>query len=375
MINISHKICIGWHTLQPITTTLVPDAVILPVGNEKNEKTKLDRLNHSYRNIKEYNNIPLPGFTIVSVQTRSADIVWVVIDPRGFRTTISSINLNNIIKVSGVTEGLIQERCVWSRNDNDTSLSLTPVTSLQYNEAMANTVILDNRINIDDVNIGDTVILQNGLVGKYLGVMTLYTSIETGELKSSFKVSSKARRQVIEVAPGKFHYHADIKVLSVRKECPIPMTAAQGVEYVNNSLNTISTFFSSSKYVMGGYYGGYDIVRFASLHTVPKPKITLVEINLHQATVLVDQAISTSDSGVIVLEDESGDQFLLARPWNIRKMHVDVNPWLYVDKLSKVSSDCIEIERQHSDDADAVTLDNFVKFYKIVKSVKNDIYI
>lgn len=377
MINISHKICVGWHTLQLGTGTVVPEAAIIPVGNEKNEQTKLEKLNQTYKNVKEFDNIPLPGFTIASVQVRSTDMAWVVIDPRGFRTTISSINLNNILKVSGITEGLIQERCVWSRNDNDTSLSLTPVTSLQYNEAIENTVILDNRINIADVNIGDTVLLQNGLVGKYLGVMTLYTSIETATVKPSFKVSSKSRRQVIEVTTGKFHYHADIRILAVMQQCPTPMTAAQGVDYVNNSLKTISTFFSSTKYVTSGYYGGYDIVRFASLHTVLKPKITLVEVNLHQASMLVGQAIATSDSGVIVLEDSHGNRFLLSRPWTVRGVHINANPWLYVDRLTKISSDCVELEPRWQDtkDADAVTLDNFEKFYKIVKSVKNDTYI
>ena len=85
----------------------------------------------------------MPGFTLYKTGRKnwgSADQTWLVIDPRGFLVRITNVNLEEILHVTGITEGLIQEKCVWARENSQTKMTLVPVTSPDYIEATKNTI-------------------------------------------------------------------------------------------------------------------------------------------------------------------------------------------------------------------------------------------
>lgn len=80
---------------------------------------------------EEIDNIPLTGFKIVDVVSRySTSNKWYrILDPRGFELEISADNLLNICINSKVNNGLIEDECVWGKN-NSAELILT--SSEQY---------------------------------------------------------------------------------------------------------------------------------------------------------------------------------------------------------------------------------------------------
>lgn len=80
---------------------------------------------------EEIDNIPLTGFKIVDVVSRySTSNKWYrILDPRGFELEISADNLLNICINSKINNGLIEDECVWGKN-NSAELILT--SSEQY---------------------------------------------------------------------------------------------------------------------------------------------------------------------------------------------------------------------------------------------------
>ena len=215
MLNISKQIYAGWPTYG---TVLLPEAEVTPIGDSPQEKKKLEKFVARNPNIKEYDNIPLPGFTLFDVSKKTwtaADSTWQVIDPRGFTTRISQKNMSNILTVTGITEGLIQQKCVWAREDSQSVMELIPVSSSDYIEAVENTELIESKVDLANVEIGDTVLLQNKLRGTYLGVHSLYAAMDKTSMKSDFKVQVGLRKQVIEVSKGQFHYQTDAKILKI----------------------------------------------------------------------------------------------------------------------------------------------------------------
>src|ERR1035437_1127776 len=175
MLNIAKTLYAGWDP-SSATKYELPEAEIIPLGESKNEMKKLDTITKRYPTLYEHDNIPLPGFTLYKSDRKnwgSIDQTWLVIDPRGFLVRISSKNLDNILHVTGITEGLIQQKCVWARENTETKMALVPVTSGAYYDAALNTKLIEDKVDMKDVQIGDTVLLQNKLTGIYRGVASL----------------------------------------------------------------------------------------------------------------------------------------------------------------------------------------------------------
>jgi hypothetical protein len=117
-------------------------------------------------------NIPMLGFKMTSDIRRGqqgAQDKWRIEDPRGFELEITSTNLAMILADSTIEKGEILDQCVWAR-DGGQNLLLT-VVSEEYIEAVRMTQIASSSASWKDVKIGNTVVLQNGLEGQYLGKM------------------------------------------------------------------------------------------------------------------------------------------------------------------------------------------------------------
>lgn len=381
MLNISKQIYVGLDTQ---ITEHLHEASIMPLGDSLTEKKKLERFVTKYIDPTEYSNIPLPGFTLYDVNKRnysSSDSTWLVIDPRGFMVRISQGNMANILRVSGITEGLIQQRCVWAREDSSTELSLVPVSSILYNEAVNNTELIESRVNISDVQIGDTVLLQNKMTGTYLGVMSLYCSLVGMNKDTGMKAQGMLRQQVIEVSAGHFFYKPDAKILKVLTKTSLPMSREDAVSYTNNIIATNpAAHFSCWEVFNTKYYGSRGRVKMVSLHAAPKIKLSIQEITKDEAVDLLSECRPYTDMGCVVLENSRQNKFLVDFPWWGASINTPGITNFYTTPIAEPEEDRVTFaenirSNRTSPGRSTFSLDNFVKFYKIVKSVKNDTYV
>lgn len=117
-------------------------------------------------------NHPMVGFKLTSSIRRGdygAADKWRIIDPRGFELEISSSNLAMLLTDTTITNGEILDQCIWARDGgNNVLLSLG---SNEYEQAMLSTSIASTSTSWSNVQIGNEIILQNGLRGRYLGSM------------------------------------------------------------------------------------------------------------------------------------------------------------------------------------------------------------
>ena len=373
MLNISKQICAGWDNT--VVFAELPEVEIIPLGNSAQEKKKLEKFTEKHAWTQDYDNVPLPGFTLHDTNKKyySAESHWLVIDPRGFLVKISQSNMVDILKITGITEGLIQERCVWARENSSTAMILVPVSSATYTDAVGNTELIETKVDIKDVNIGDTVLLQNKLTGTYLGVMSLYCSMQNS-YSTHFKVQSMLRRQVIEITPGKFHYQTDAKILKVLTPATKILTKEEAVSHVNNTIRVNSnTYFTPTNRMSSNYYGSSGTVKLASLHAAPKVSINMIEIDYATATTMLNTARFTTDPGCIVVESVPGKKFIIDFPWITVTSKANE---FRVQEITSVNADnFVLVDVPVYNRNTLFTLDNFTKYYKIVKSVKADTYI
>ena len=383
MLNISKQIYTGWdHT--KVSKYPLPEAEIIPLGESLNEKKKLESLVKKYNILKEHDNIPLPGFTLYKTDKKnfgSIENTWLVIDPRGFLVRITSENLEKILIVTGITEGLIQEKCIWAREDSQTKMTLVPVNSDEYLNAVKNTEIIESKVDIKDVNIGDTVIMQNGLQGIYRGTLSLYGPIVERYNDLIAKPQVFLRRQIVEIDPMKFYFQTDVKILKVIKETEQQITREESAKYLNNQIQAGAIFTVSPRHSTR-YYSTIGMIRHVSVHAVQKPKISLVEIDKIEAENIFKSALVDGDNFRLILESDNP------------KKHDIVNfpfPYSSISGCSVNSFNVLKVSSLFNNEniqlLEKVTyqfgrtapgnhsLDNFTKFYKIVKFVKNETYV
>ena len=374
MINLSKKIYVGWNT----STSELPEANIIPLGESPQEKKRLDKFVLNNLVLAEHDNVPLPGFTLYNVSKKhygSSDSSWLVIDPRGFLCRITQQNLAAILYVTGITEGLIQQQCVWVRDNDCATMSLIPVSAPEYIEAVQNTKLLEGKVDIADVAIGDTVLLRNKLQGTYLGVHSLYCSMYKGTSTGKFKAQSMLRRQVIEISPGRFHYQADAKILKVIAKSNVVITRDAAAAHINQSIkDNLSTYFTSYSRMTGYYYGSTGKVKFVSVHAVAEVQINLVEIDALSATALYYECVNNTDLGSLIVENAAGDQFTIDFPWWGGAASIPKNEF-YINKITEIGASYITRDLSKGQYYAYRDTPNFVKYYKIVKCVKNDTYI
>lgn len=374
MLNISRQIQTGWNTQQKHP---LPEAEIIPIGESINEKKKLERISSRFATLIEHENIPLPGFTLFESNRKnwgSLDTTWLVIDPRGFLVRISNDNLENILHVTGITEGLIQERCVWARNDTQTKMTLVPVSSPIYIEAVKNTQLIEEKVNMKDVQIGDKVILQNEIEGTYMGVLSIYGPLSNYTIGHIYQPQTFLRRQIVEFEPGKYYYQTDLKILKVLWKTENPMTREDSAKLINFSLGN-SGYFTNTPHQKFAAYTVRGSAAYVSTDSIKDVPLTYEEININEAEHLFMSAQQTCDIGQLMLESV-GSFYLIDFPF-LPSMGTPQTSF-HISEIKFHLNNKIELEqsRRYARAGDKTfTLDKFTKFYKIVKNVKTATYI
>lgn len=370
MLNISTQIYAG--RIKPALQDDIPYATIIPWNNTTVEKKRLEKLTSHCITVTEYDNIPLPGFTLCT-DNRGGLRDWRIIDPRGFIVVIDYENLKNILRVSGISEGLVQERCVWARDNNQLRMELIPISDTRYITAVVNTKLLKSKIKISDVGIGDTVLLQNGLTGVYKGVMSLYGDVEALGRKGEISVVPRMRRQVVEIEDGKYHCQIDTKILSVIKKAATSISREDSIKSVSDNINAGNAYFTSGTNFKYTQWGTYRNIRLAQAIAVDKILLRLEEITLAEATLLYNTSNTFRDSSLIILESVPGCKFLVERPYGVVLARKQFN----VIEILEINDTKIIVDTKFNGFVvkPVFSLDNFSKFYKIVKCVRDEEYV
>ncbi len=385
MLNIAKTIYAGWNTGNKKYE--LSEAEIIPLGDSQNEKKKLDALAKKYPTVCEHENIPLPGFTLYKSDKKSwgsTETSWLVIDPRGFLVRISSQNLENILHVTGITEGLIQEKCVWARENSETAMCLIPVSSANFTEVIENTELIESKVDINDVQIGDTVFLQNKMTGKYMGVASLYGITTNHPSELDYKSRLHLRKQIIETEPGIYYFQTDLKILKILNKTTSVITREESVATMNKWIENSTSHFSNNPFMPPS--AAYDVkIRLASVHAVSKINITFEEITKAEAEHIFVSSSQRDDSGMLMLEDAKKDKFIIDLPYRFNGfIPATRDKFKTVQILEPDTAKChkfVLTEKRKSiwnnkpGVSSTASLDNFTKFYKIVKHVKGATYI
>lgn len=128
---------------------------------------------------KVLDNIPATGFAIGDDIQRSGgwfsnkNVVWRVLDPRGFQLEISSANLSRLLGYATLVNGVIQEKCVWAREGS--ANVLIPEGSDLYEELVESTnkKKFAKKLSLKDIDIGDivTLLTDSDVEYRYLGLL------------------------------------------------------------------------------------------------------------------------------------------------------------------------------------------------------------
>lgn len=396
MINIADKILIGLHanTFKTVAGSGVtlPSATICPIGKTSGEKKKMSTIADRADSTIEYDNAPLPGFTLTTCGRRSwgsSQTIWKIIDPRGFTVEITSSNLENILHCTGITEGLIQEKCVWVREDNQVTMILMPVSSEDYLLAKQNTQELANKVSLRDVGLGDIVKLQNGLTGVYMGIANIYarTYVNTAQILPEVFM----KRQIIQVTPTSYYHQSDIKVLSIIDRANPILTKQHVQSHMNISIlagHLFTTYDSAALNPPPTITNSYSSIKFISHNNTTARAVThtLEEISKEESELMFKKGFDEGDCSVLLLESVTGQQSIIYHETSYRHKHFtrDSFPVIRVKtdtNVVTVHDNELELNRytqtktlkQNSNKR--YSLDDFVKFYKIHKNLQTDSFI
>ena len=381
MLNISKTIYAGYDVVSQKYE--LPEAEIIPIGTSSNEQKKIANIKKRYSSLAEYDNIPLPGFTLYKTNRKnygSTDQTWLIIDPRGFLTRITSDNLEKILNITGITEGLIQQKCVWARENTETKLTLVPINSNNYKEATVNTEMLETKVSMKSVQIGDTVLLQNKLIGKYLGVVTLYGPVSDYSSSKHYSPNVMPRRQIIEVTPGRYHHNTNLKILKILSKATTstPTSKDDAIKYINSSISTGVSFFTNYTNLNGVNYGSQGRVKLALAGNPADVELSTEEITKDEAILLFNTALLTADIGELLIEDAAKKQFIIEFPYYSAASQFGIHNFSVLPALVTDKKIIVEGRRHliHTDLSLFVnSIDNYKKYYKILKTVKNHTYI
>jgi hypothetical protein len=138
----------------------------------------INRAQPSYHKLGVHviDNSPQLGYKLLGVlssYTSGGSDRWQVQDPRGFCCDISSQTLADLISSCNIEQGEILNPCVWGRMGSANMLINCETEA--YQAAVKNTQVSETSASWRDVALGNTIILQNGIEGTYLGKVGVIT--------------------------------------------------------------------------------------------------------------------------------------------------------------------------------------------------------
>ncbi|WYV99770.1 hypothetical protein Roomu2_00090 [Pseudomonas phage vB_PpuM-Roomu-2] len=123
-----------------------------------------------------HDNVPMKGFIVAGEAGRwTTEATYIeIIDPRGFKVQVPVGNLTTLMRSCDIIKGVIQEECVWGREDQHI---LLPVHSKEYKDAVGQIERVEEALKLKDLVPGDWVKLhqygEEGLEKQFLGMVKL----------------------------------------------------------------------------------------------------------------------------------------------------------------------------------------------------------
>lgn len=401
MINIPNQICVLFQTNNSYinkanNTRYIENSFIMAYGKSKKEIKAKEKKLTQYDELVIVENTIMPGFVIKKSTKNSYSgyfsANWVVCDPRGFETYISTENLEYILRNATISNGLINEVCVWTRSDNDMKLFLTPLSDEHiFQELLTNTELMNEKVDPKSIEIGDKIMLQSGLVGTYMGKFNLYgkyTKYFNKEDKYTYIIPQVYRnKQVLQVDNSKFYFATDLDPLKIIDKCKTTTSVKQTLLDMNKKLQEDHSKFLFydgpifNSQLPKNYLFCRDI-SFITKCTTAKVKMHLEEITNAEAEEISEKIKDNSTLTLLVLEDSGGQRFIIheqlrrinytlfnmPKKPNFRKSSVIINSQVFYN---------IPVKNPHvPDDMPSENfLSDFVKYYKVVKTVPNQSFI
>lgn len=104
-----------------------------------------------------HDNIPTTGFKIGESVTRwsTSNKLFRVEDPRGFVVEVPTSSISNLIGYTTITQGVVQEPCVWARDGSNHIL--LPEGSEPYEQGVSNMSMIDDMVSMTTLDKYDLV--------------------------------------------------------------------------------------------------------------------------------------------------------------------------------------------------------------------------
>lgn len=120
-----------------------------------------------------FDNVLLSGYKIAKHIHRDhywggGNVVWRIVDPRGFEFEIESSNMSKILQCTDILSGEIQGKCILGRSNKGINV-LLPENSEPYVNAIKSTTVFNTSTKTSDLVPGSIVVLKNNTKIVYLG--------------------------------------------------------------------------------------------------------------------------------------------------------------------------------------------------------------
>lgn len=215
-------------------------------------------------------NILREGFYIPEEVRRcgswnGGNVVWRIVDPRGFELEISSNNLARIMNHTNINKGgIIEGKCIWGWDmKGGGKIVLLPEDSEPYREALVHTQARKQKVGLRDIQMGDTVQLQDGTEGIYLGKHNMlfrgYGGTQVFKDHSrvqSYQASDIKRRAAFLIKGDKLYLVAEPKISYLKEKTKQAYSLEYSVKKINEILKeNIKSFTKKVLNPHGGLWG------------------------------------------------------------------------------------------------------------------------
>lgn len=264
-IIIPRKLYVG-RRVNKNADSVLPLGFITPAdtkGFDKRKKTVDSWANNQYSRTKKLDPLDLDNelleeYKIAEDIRRTywggGNVVWRMIDPRGFEFEISSANLARILDCTTIEKGVIQGKCVFGRQGAHNIL--LPESSEPYQKALIDTKRANEKVDVKKLSLGDKITLKCGTTGVYHGYYNVIkakfsSTRETHWARSSLTDTTSynhvVKRHFIKTNDG-FIVKERIHVSEYEKGTTI-LNVQTAVKHINKWLEKTASSYTFGLYV------------------------------------------------------------------------------------------------------------------------------
>lgn len=223
--------------------------------------------NQGYRstiriNTTNIKNELLSGFKLTKSQRRwtTSNVVWRIIDPRGFEIEITSENLMNLLSDTTIINGEILGRMIYGRMKGNNVL--LHENSEEYILAQKMTKLNSVILSTKDLNPGNEVILHDGRELTYMGKFYPITFDATKEDQyvDEIKVYNKRVFLFIDNIKKQVYYSLSLPKIGNIKNNDVSISNDEALLQINKMVNEHDYSINNvtNGYISGSFFGFVD---------------------------------------------------------------------------------------------------------------------